>query len=182
MQKLLASLPFAVKQLFGDVLDNTSKEILVEKVPLLPFKKRSKCIFVFKAPSSVPGASASRQSRWLPPSGSKDQTFLRIQRKKKEVFLSSIGPSFAKNTTFTPSDKLKVIQQTFEEITQEAQESLKEGFLWSMDELFPVFLYVVLRARIRNLGSEVHLIEDLMDPYLQHGEQGIMFTTLKVKI
>lgn len=35
-------------------------------------------------------------------------------------------------------------------------------------------------ARIRNLGSEVHLIEDLMDPYLQHGEQGIMFTTLKV--
>lgn len=34
--------------------------------------------------------------------------------------------------------------------------------------------------RIRNLGSEVHLIEDLMDPYLQHGEQGIMFTTLKV--
>lgn len=83
------------------------------------------------------------------------------------------------STTFTPSDKLKVIQQTFEEITQEAQESLKEGFLWSMDELFPVFLYVVLRARIRNLGSEVHLIEDLMDPYLQHGEQGIMFTTLK---
>ncbi|XP_063806524.1 alsin isoform X2 [Pseudophryne corroboree] len=83
------------------------------------------------------------------------------------------------STTFTPSDKLKVIQQTFEEITQEAQEAHKEGFLWSMDELFPVFLYVVLRARIRNLGSEVHLIEDLMDPYLQHGEQGIMFTTLK---
>ncbi|XP_075036244.1 alsin [Mixophyes fleayi] len=83
------------------------------------------------------------------------------------------------STTFTPSDKLRVIQQTFEEITQEAQEALKEGFLWSMDELFPVFLYVVLRARIRNLGSEVHLIEDLMDPYLQHGEQGIMFTTLK---
>lgn len=37
-------------------------------------------------------------------------------------------------------------------------------------------------GRIRNLGSEVHLIEDLMDPYLQHGEQGIMFTTLKVSI
>ncbi|KAG8432698.1 hypothetical protein GDO86_017080 [Hymenochirus boettgeri] len=83
------------------------------------------------------------------------------------------------STTFTPSDKLKVIQQTFEEITQEVQGVLKEDFLWSMDDLFPVFLYVVLRARIRNLGSEVHLIEDLMDPYLQHGEQGIMFTTLK---
>lgn len=83
------------------------------------------------------------------------------------------------STTFTPADKLKVIQQTFEEISQSVLETLQEDFLWSMDDLFPVFLYVVLRARIRNLGSEVHLIEDLMDPYLQHGEQGIMFTTLK---
>ncbi|KAM9305608.1 alsin [Gastrophryne carolinensis] len=98
---------------------------------------------------------------------------------KDSCFASAVECLQQISTTFTPSDKLKVIQQTFEEITQEAQESLKEGFLWSMDELFPVFLYVVLRARIRNLGSEVHLIEDLMDPYLQHGEQGIMFTTLK---
>ncbi|KAM5151552.1 alsin [Mantella aurantiaca] len=98
---------------------------------------------------------------------------------KDSCFASAVECLQQISTTFTPSDKLKVIQQTFEEITQEVQEALKEGFLWSMDELFPVFLYVVLRARIRNLGSEVHLIEDLMDPYLQHGEQGIMFTTLK---
>lgn len=98
---------------------------------------------------------------------------------KDSCFASAVESLQQISTTFTPADKLKVIQQTFEEITQEAQEAHKEGFLWSMDELFPVFLYVVLRARIRNLGSEVHLIEDLMDPYLQHGEQGIMFTTLK---
>lgn len=36
-------------------------------------------------------------------------------------------------------------------------------------------------SRIRNLGSEVSLIEDLMDPCVQHGEHGIMFTTLKVQ-
>lgn len=30
------------------------------------------------------------------------------------------------------------------------------------------------------MGSEVSLIEDLMDPCVQHGEHGIMFTTLKV--
>ncbi|XP_063067833.1 alsin isoform X2 [Engraulis encrasicolus] len=83
------------------------------------------------------------------------------------------------STTFTPADKLQVIQQTFEEITQEVLALLKESFLWSMDDLFPVFLYVVLRARIRNLGSEVSLIEDLMDPCVMHGEHGIMFTTLK---
>ncbi|XP_063115632.1 alsin isoform X2 [Cavia porcellus] len=124
--------------------------------------------------------------------------FLGVQRKFWPVTLSIFGESkkilpttkdacFASaveclqqiSTTFTPSDKLKVIQQTFEEISQSVLASLQEDFLWSMDDLFPVFLYVVLRARIRNLGSEVHLIEDLMDPYLQHGEQGIMFTTLK---
>jgi hypothetical protein len=40
-----------------------------------------------------------------------------------------------------------VIQQTFEEISQSVLASLQEDFLWSMDDLFPVFLYVVLRAR-----------------------------------
>lgn len=54
---------------------------------------------------------------------------------------------FVVSTTFTPSDKLQVIQLTFEEITQEVQLLLKHDFLWSMDDLFPVFLYVVLRAR-----------------------------------
>ncbi|XP_054828500.1 alsin [Eublepharis macularius] len=98
---------------------------------------------------------------------------------KDACFASAVECLQQISTTFTPADKLKVIQQTFEEISQNVLETLHEDFLWSMDDLFPVFLYVVLRARIRNLGSEVHLIEDLMDPYLQHGEQGIMFTTLK---
>lgn len=60
---------------------------------------------------------------------------------------SSRSPPFFCSTTFTPSDKLQVIQLTFEEITQEVQALLKQDFLWSMDDLFPVFLYVVLRAR-----------------------------------
>ncbi|XP_054638404.1 alsin isoform X2 [Dunckerocampus dactyliophorus] len=107
--------------------------------------------------------------------------------KKQEVLSSTKDACFASavetlqqiSTTFTPSDKLQVIQLTFEEITKEVQSLLRQDFLWSMDDLFPVFLYVVLRARIRNLGSEVNLIEDLMDPSVQHGEHGIMFTTLK---
>uniref|UniRef100_A0A8P4KN59 Alsin Rho guanine nucleotide exchange factor ALS2 b n=1 Tax=Dicentrarchus labrax TaxID=13489 RepID=A0A8P4KN59_DICLA len=98
---------------------------------------------------------------------------------KDACFASAVETLQQISTTFTPSDKLQVIQLTFEEITQEVQSLLKQDFLWSMDDLFPVFLYVVLRARIRNLGSEVSLIEDLMDPCVQHGEHGIMFTTLK---
>ncbi|KAK5847987.1 hypothetical protein PBY51_017073 [Eleginops maclovinus] len=98
---------------------------------------------------------------------------------KDSCFASAVETLQQISTTFTPSDKLQVIQLTFEEITQAVQSLLKQDFLWSMDDLFPVFLYVVLRARIRNLGSEVSLIEDLMDPCVQHGEHGIMFTTLK---
>lgn len=51
-----------------------------------------------------------------------------------------------------------------------------------MDELFPVFHFVVIRARILQLGSEIHFIEDFLDPCLQNGELDIMFTTLKVLI
>uniref|UniRef100_A0A672T1L5 Alsin Rho guanine nucleotide exchange factor ALS2 n=1 Tax=Sinocyclocheilus grahami TaxID=75366 RepID=A0A672T1L5_SINGR len=98
---------------------------------------------------------------------------------KDACFASAVEALQQISTTFTPSDKLQVIQLTFEEITQEVLALLKQDFLWSMDDLFPVFLFVVLRARIRNLGSEVSLIEDLMDPCVQHGEHGIMFTTLK---
>ncbi|XP_053170323.1 alsin isoform X1 [Scomber japonicus] len=98
---------------------------------------------------------------------------------KDACFATAVETLQQISTTFTPSDKLQVIKITFEEITQEVQSLLKQDFLWSMDDLFPVFLYVVLRARIRNLGSEVSLIEDLMDPCVQHGEHGIMFTTLK---
>ncbi|XP_075532781.1 alsin-like isoform X2 [Dermacentor variabilis] len=48
-----------------------------------------------------------------------------------------------------------------------------------MDDLFPVFQYVVVRARIRNLGSEIHFVDDLMEHHFQNGELGIMFTTVK---
>lgn len=58
------------------------------------------------------------------------------------------------STTFTPSDKLQVIQLTFEDITQEVLSLLKQDFLWSMDDLFPVFLYVVLRARSAHSGTD----------------------------
>ncbi|XP_051986364.1 alsin [Xyrauchen texanus] len=102
-----------------------------------------------------------------------------ISSTKDACFASAVETLQQISTTFTPSDKLQVIQLTFEEITQEVLALLNQDFLWSMDDLFPVFLFVVLRARIRNLGSEVSLIEDLMDPCVQHGEHGIMFTTLK---
>ena len=48
-----------------------------------------------------------------------------------------------------------------------------------MDDLFPVFQYIVVRARILQLGAEIHLIDDLMESHLYSGEYAIMFTTLQ---
>ncbi|XP_070770301.1 alsin-like [Enoplosus armatus] len=113
--------------------------------------------------------------------------WMSILGEKKQIVSSSTDACFVSavetlqqiSTTFTPSDKLLVIQKTFEELTQEVKPMLDDNFLWCMDDLLPLFLYLVLRARIRNLGAEVSLIEDLMDPNVQHGELGLMFTTLK---
>ncbi|XP_076603108.1 alsin-like isoform X2 [Chaetodon auriga] len=102
-----------------------------------------------------------------------------VSSSKDACFVSAVETLQQISTTFTPSDKLLVIQKTFEELTQEVKLLLHDDFLWCMDDLLPLFLYVVLRASIRNLGAEVNLIEDLMDPNIQHGEQGLMFTTLK---
>ncbi|KAM7407669.1 hypothetical protein PAMA_003415 [Pampus argenteus] len=113
---------------------------------------------------------------WMSILGEKKQI---VSSSKDACFVSAVETLQQISTTFTPSDKLLVIQKTFEEMTQEVKPMLEGGFMWCMDDLLPLFLYVVLRARIRNLGAEVSLIEDLMDPNVQHGEMGLMFTTLK---
>lgn len=82
-------------------------------------------------------------------------------------------------TTFTPCEKLNVLLETFKEINKIGQEACGSGHYWSMDDLFPVFQYIVVRARILQLGAEIHMIEDLMESYLFSGENGIMFTTLQ---
>ncbi|KAF7216143.1 alsin isoform X1 [Nothobranchius furzeri] len=113
---------------------------------------------------------------WMSILGEKKQI---VSSSRDACFVSAVETLQQISTTFTPADKLVVIQKTFEELTLEEKPFLDGDFLWCMDDLFPLFLYVVLRARIRNLGAEVSLIEDLMDPNIQHGEMGLMFTTLK---
>ncbi|XP_034550228.1 alsin-like isoform X2 [Notolabrus celidotus] len=113
---------------------------------------------------------------WMSILGEKKQI---VSSSKDACFVSAVETLQQISTTFTPSDKLLVIQKTFEELTQEVKPMQEGEFLWCMDDLLPLFLYVSVRARIRNLGAEVSLIEDLMDPNVQHGELGLMFTTLK---
>lgn len=86
------------------------------------------------------------------------------------------------STTFSPGKKLQVIHQTFQEVSRSVQAHLGADYVMNMDDLFPVFLFVVVRSRIRHLGTEIHLIEDFIDKNVQNGELDVMFTTLEVYI
>lgn len=107
-----------------------------------------------------------------------ERNLQRMSSIKDECFTNAIEALQHISTAFTAFDKLQAIRQTFEEINKEVQKGLGD-FLWNMDDLFPVFQYVVVRARIRNLGSEINFVDDLMERHYQNGELGIMFTTVK---
>ena len=50
----------------------------------------------------------------------------------------------------------------------------------ALDDLLPIFTYIVVRAQIRQLGAEIHFIKDLMDRSLDQGLYGNLLTTLLV--
>ena len=85
-------------------------------------------------------------------------------------------------TKFTPFEKINVIVETFRQINKTGSVIDGKEHFWSMDELFPVFQYIMVRARIPQLGAEILMIEDLImkvEEYLSKGEYGIWFTTMQ---
>lgn len=112
-----------------------------------------------------------------------DETFFTkksssLSNLRDQCYLSAIEKLQQISTAFSPKEKLQVIRDSFTEITETVLSTLGTEHVWCMDELFPIFQYVVVRSKIRHLGAEVHFIEDLMERYLENGELGIMFTTL----
>lgn len=128
-----------------------------------------------------------------------------LPNESEQLFGDAVETLQQLKTTFSPLEKLLVIRNTFEQMTQvrrvmkeacgwkhgfydenacsqAVQRQLGSTYLWTMDELFPVFHFVVVRARVLQLGSEINFVEDFMEPHLQNGELGIMFTTLKVRL
>ncbi|XP_022918899.1 alsin isoform X2 [Onthophagus taurus] len=102
-----------------------------------------------------------------------------IPRVKDQHFVEAIETLQLLKTTFSPIEKLNVIRNTFEKMTDAVQRKLGDHYKWNMDDLFPAFLYVVVRARIPQLGSELKFIEDFHDPNASIGELALMFTTLQ---
>ena len=61
----------------------------------------------------------------------------------------------------TPDEKLEVITTMYHDIC-----SSSTAVTWSMDALLPVTMYVVVRARVPQLGAELAELEELMEPHL----------------
>ncbi|EDO43658.1 predicted protein [Nematostella vectensis] len=95
-------------------------------------------------------------------------------------YVSAVEELQQMSTKLSPMEKLACLKTTFEKINQDVERFWRgEEKLVSLDDLFPVFHFVVIRARIPHLGSEIHFIDDMVDAHVHVGEQGHMFTTLK---
>ena len=57
-----------------------------------------------------------------------------------------------------------------------------EIYLTTLIPGITIQMIICLSYRIPHLGSEIHFIDDMVDSHVQIGEQGHMFTTLKVYI
>ncbi|XP_054847963.1 ALS2 C-terminal-like protein [Eublepharis macularius] len=112
----------------------------------------------------------------------KDLTLTKHQRRslvKDRCFLSATDCLRNLITTVDPQEKLDILQKTYDEIAKTISRLLGEEFNPSMDDLLPLLMYVVTRARIQRLGAELHLIRDLMDPTTSGGMYDFLLTALE---
>ncbi|GFO44565.1 alsin [Plakobranchus ocellatus] len=119
------------------------------------------------------------QRFWLMEDVLKQDTSQKLSTIKDLCYAEAIDMLQQLSTAFSPIEKLKLIEQTFNEVTKTVSERISGDVMWCMDDLFPIFQFVVVRAKLQHLGAEIHLMEDLMEAHLEHGEFGIMLTTLK---
>ncbi|XP_061853436.1 ALS2 C-terminal-like protein isoform X3 [Colius striatus] len=112
----------------------------------------------------------------------KDLTLTTNQRRsliKDKCFLSATECLQKLITTVDPREKLVILQKTYEEIESTVSRVLEKDYKLPMDDLLPLLMYVVSRAKIQHLGAEIHLIRDLMDPTNQGGLYDFLLTALE---
>uniref|UniRef100_A0A8C3S6T5 ALS2 C-terminal like n=1 Tax=Chelydra serpentina TaxID=8475 RepID=A0A8C3S6T5_CHESE len=112
----------------------------------------------------------------------KDLTLTTNQRRslvKDKCFLSATECLQKLITTVDPREKLEILQKTYEEIESTVSRVVEKDYKLPMDDLLPLLMYVVSRARIQHLGAEIHLIRDLMDPTNEGGMYDFLLTALE---
>ncbi|XP_069503187.1 ALS2 C-terminal-like protein [Ambystoma mexicanum] len=82
-------------------------------------------------------------------------------------------------TTVNPREKLEILLKTYKEIESTVSRVVEKAYSLPMDDLLPLLVYVVSRARIQHLGAEIHFIRDLMDPENVGGIYDFMLTALE---
>ncbi|XP_004640832.2 ALS2 C-terminal-like protein isoform X2 [Octodon degus] len=98
---------------------------------------------------------------------------------RDKCFLSAIECLQKIITTVDPREKLGMLEKTCREIEATVSHVLGREHKLPMDDLLPLLLYVVSRARIQHLGAEIHLIRDMMDPVHTSGLYDFMLTALE---
>ncbi|OPJ82642.1 ALS2 C-terminal-like protein isoform B [Patagioenas fasciata monilis] len=112
----------------------------------------------------------------------KDLTLTTNQRRsliKDKCFLSATECLQKLITTVDPREKLVILQKTYEEIESTVSRVVEKDYKLPMDDLLPLLMYVVSRAKIQHLGAEIHLIRDLMEPTNQGGLYDFLLTALE---
>ncbi|XP_062056695.1 ALS2 C-terminal-like protein [Lepus europaeus] len=98
---------------------------------------------------------------------------------KDKCFLSATECLQKIITTVSPREKLEVLERTYGEIEATVSRLLGQEHKLPMDDLLPLLIYVVSRARIQHLGAEIHLIRDMMDPSHIGGLYDFLLTALE---
>nr|XP_012626502.1 ALS2 C-terminal-like protein isoform X2 [Microcebus murinus] len=112
----------------------------------------------------------------------KDLTLTTNQRcslVRDKCFLSATECLQKIMTTVDPREKLEVLERTYGEIEATVSRVLGREHKLPMDDLLPLLIYVVSRARIQHLGAEIHLIRDMMDPIHTGGLYDFLLTALE---
>ncbi|XP_058277813.1 ALS2 C-terminal-like protein isoform X2 [Hirundo rustica] len=112
----------------------------------------------------------------------KDLTLTSNQRRsliKDKCFLSATECLQKLIATVDPGEKLEILRRTCAELERTACRALGRDYKLSMDDLLPLLIFVVARAKIQHLGAEIHLIRDLMDPSNQGGMLDFLLTALE---
>uniref|UniRef100_A0A8C0AQ54 ALS2 C-terminal like n=1 Tax=Buteo japonicus TaxID=224669 RepID=A0A8C0AQ54_9AVES len=100
---------------------------------------------------------------------------------KDKCFLSATECLQKLITTVDPREKLVILQKTYEEIESTVSRVVDKDYKLPMDDLLPLLMYVVSRAKIQHLGAEIHLIRDLMEPTNRGGLYDFLLTALEVR-
>ena len=81
---------------------------------------------------------------------------------------------------FSPQEKLNVLHRAFAKMSAAiSRHSGGKTSLVGMDDVLPVFLFVLVEARIPHLGAEVRFLDDFVAVTTASGESQILLTTLR---